>query len=440
MRATVPAGLNRKEAEVFSRLDPERLPHHVAIIMDGNGRWAKRRHLPRIAGHRAGVAAVRSTIETAARIGIPALTLYSFSAENWKRPKSEVSYLMNLLRRYLMMELPTMMENNIRLQYIGRQHELPQEVQERMSWARESTEKNTGMVLTLALNYGARTEMVDCFNALAREATRNGGLDHLKVDEKAIARHLYTRGLPELDLLIRTSGEMRLEQFPAVAGGLRRDFRDGHAVAGFSRRGVAGSHRGFPETRAPLWRTNRRRTLLVKRVLTAAILIPLVVIALFKAPLWLFTLLVFAVAVLAAHEYLDIVKAQGYSPFQISSYILLGLSFAIFYTMAVLLSMIRYNQTLGAPIGMFLFWGLPTRYSAGSPISSDPRLEERTTFAGTTRRSNLIHVASLCRIHVGNACNLAVPGERRRLPAVPDVAGMVRRRRGVLRWQSRGET
>jgi len=213
LRTTVPAGLNRKEAEIFLRLDPERLPHHVAIIMDGNGRWAKRRHLPRVAGHRAGVAAVRSTIETAARIGIPALTLYSFSAENWKRPKGEISYLMNLLRRYLKLELPTMMKNNIKLQYIGRQHELPQEVQERMSWARETTENNTGMVLTLALNYSARTEMVDCFSALAREASRNGGLDHLKVDEKTISQHLYTRGLPELDLLIRTSGEMRLSNF-----------------------------------------------------------------------------------------------------------------------------------------------------------------------------------------------------------------------------------
>lgn len=213
MRATVPAGLNRKEAEIYSRLDAERLPHHIAIIMDGNGRWAKRRHLPRIAGHRSGVAAVRSTVETAARIGIPALTLYSFSAENWKRPKGEVSYLMNLLRRYLKLELPTLMENNIRLQYIGRQQELPFEVQERMAWAREATENNTGMVMTLALNYGSRTEMVDCFNALAREAARNGGIDHLKVDEKAIAQHLYTRGLPELDLLIRTSGEMRLSNF-----------------------------------------------------------------------------------------------------------------------------------------------------------------------------------------------------------------------------------
>lgn len=213
MRAQVPAGLNRKEAEIYSRLDSQRLPHHIAIIMDGNGRWAKRRHLPRIAGHRSGVAAVRSTIETAARIRIPALTLYSFSAENWKRPKSEVTYLMTLLRRYLKMELPTMMENNIRLQYIGRQHELSQEVQERMSWAREATEKNTGMVLTLALNYSSRMELVDSFNSLLREASRNGGADHLKVDERNIARHLYTHGLPDLDLLIRTSGEMRLSNF-----------------------------------------------------------------------------------------------------------------------------------------------------------------------------------------------------------------------------------
>jgi undecaprenyl diphosphate synthase len=213
LRTQVPAGLNRKEAEIYSRLDSQRLPHHIAIIMDGNGRWAKRRHLPRVAGHRSGVAAVRSTIETAARVHIPALTLYSFSAENWKRPKSEVSFLMNLLRRYLKMELPTMMENNIRLQYIGRQHELPQEVQERMAWAREATEKNSGMVLTLALNYSSRMELVDSFNTLLREASRNGGVDHLKVDERAVARHLYTQGLPELDLLIRTSGEMRLSNF-----------------------------------------------------------------------------------------------------------------------------------------------------------------------------------------------------------------------------------
>lgn len=244
----MPAGLNRKEAEIFSRLDSERLPHHIAIIMDGNGRWAKRRHLPRVAGHRSGVAAVRSTIETAARIGIPALTLYSFSAENWKRPKGEVSYLMSLLRRYLKMELPTMMENNIKLQYIGRQHELPQEVQERMAWAREATEKNSGMVLTLALNYSSRMELVDSFNSLVREASRNGGVEHLKVDERSIGRHLYTRGLPELDLLIRTSGEMRLSNFLLwqaayaeiyVTDTLWPDFRGTHlleAIEAFQRR------------------------------------------------------------------------------------------------------------------------------------------------------------------------------------------------------------
>ena len=137
MQARVPAGLDRKETEVYRHLDPERLPRHIAIIMDGNGRWAKRRHMPRVAGHRAGVAAVRSTVETAARIGIHALTLYAFSEENWKkRPKSEVDFLMRLLSRYLKAEVPTLNENNIRLEYIGRQHELPEDVQERMEWAR----------------------------------------------------------------------------------------------------------------------------------------------------------------------------------------------------------------------------------------------------------------------------------------------------------------
>ena len=154
----VPAGLDRKETEMYRRLDPRRLPKHIAIIMDGNGRWAKRRHMPRVAGHRAGVTSVRSTVETAARIHIPALTLYAFSEENWKkRPASEVGFLMGLLSRYLKAEVPTLNKNNIRLEYIGRQHELPSDVQERMEWAREATSRNTGMVLTLALNYSART-------------------------------------------------------------------------------------------------------------------------------------------------------------------------------------------------------------------------------------------------------------------------------------------
>jgi len=214
LRTSVPAGLDRKEAEVYSQLDPQRLPRHIAIIMDGNGRWARQRHLPRIAGHRAGVQSVRSTVETAARVHVPALTLYAFSAENWKRrPRSEVDFLMTLLRRYLKAEVPTLNKNNIRLEYIGRQHELPPKVQERMAWAREATAQNTGMVLTLALNYGARLELVDAFNNILSAALNNGGLGHLEIDEEIIEKHLYTRNLPDPDLVIRTSGEMRLSNF-----------------------------------------------------------------------------------------------------------------------------------------------------------------------------------------------------------------------------------
>ena len=214
MRHSVPAGMNRKESEVFLRLDPTRLPQHIAIIMDGNGRWARRRHMPRVAGHRAGVASVRSTVETAARIGIPALTLYAFSEENWKkRPKSEVDFLMRLLCRYLKAEVATLNDNNIRLRYIGRQRELPEVVQREMAEAREATGSNTGMILTLALNYSARSEIVDAFRALAEAAARNGGFDHLEVTEQAISENLYTRDLPDPDLVVRTSGEMRLSNF-----------------------------------------------------------------------------------------------------------------------------------------------------------------------------------------------------------------------------------
>lgn len=249
MQRTVPVGLDRKEAEVYQRLDPARLPQHIAIIMDGNGRWARRRHLPRIAGHRAGVAAVRSTVETAARVHIPALTLYAFSEENWKkRPKSEVDFLMGLLCRYLKAEVPTLNKNNIRLEYIGRQQELPQVVQEKMGWARDATRHNTGMVLTLALNYSARSELVDAFYSLAQAAARNGGLEHLKIDEDAISRHLYTKHLPDPDLVIRTSGEMRLSNFLLwqlayaeiyVTSALWPEFRGMHlleAIAEFQKR------------------------------------------------------------------------------------------------------------------------------------------------------------------------------------------------------------
>jgi undecaprenyl diphosphate synthase len=240
----VPVGLDRKEAEVYRHLDPERLPRHIAIIMDGNGRWAKRRHLPRVAGHRAGVAAVRSTVETAARIHIPALTLYAFSEENWKkRPKGEVDFLMHLLSRYLKAEVPTLNRNNIRLEYIGREHELPQKVQERMAWARESTARNTGMVLTLALNYSARSELVDAFRSMVHAASQNGGLEHLHIDEEAVSRNLYTRNLPDPDLVVRTSGEMRLSNFLLwqlayaeiyVTSTLWPDFRGVHLLEGIA--------------------------------------------------------------------------------------------------------------------------------------------------------------------------------------------------------------
>lgn len=240
----VPAGLDRKETELYRRLDPHRLPRHIAIIMDGNGRWAKRRHMPRVAGHRAGVEAVRSTVETAARIHIPALTLYAFSEENWKkRPASEVGFLMGLLSRYLKAEVPTLNKNNIRLEYIGRQHELPSDVQERMEWARAATSRNTGMVLTLALNYSARSELVDAFHSILDAAARNGGVDHVRIDEDTVSRHLYTRHLPDPDLVVRTSGEMRLSNFLLwqlayaeiyVTATLWPDFRGLHLLEGIA--------------------------------------------------------------------------------------------------------------------------------------------------------------------------------------------------------------
>jgi undecaprenyl diphosphate synthase len=220
LRNTISSGrvdlsaLNHKEAEIFSFLDPDQLPKHVAIIMDGNGRWAKRRHLPRIAGHRRGVEAVRNVVETAARIHLPALTLYAFSAENFlRRPAGEIQFLMKLLNSYLKNELALMQRNNIRLNFIGRIESLPKEVQKRMAWAKEETAGNTGTVLTLALNYGSRSELVDAFRAIVTAAANNGGIGHLHIDEQTIDRHLYTRNLPELDLVIRTSGEMRLSNF-----------------------------------------------------------------------------------------------------------------------------------------------------------------------------------------------------------------------------------
>jgi len=205
--------LSKKEREIYSHLDARRLPRHVAIIMDGNGRWANRRHLPRFVGHRSGVQTVRGVVETAARIGLPYLTLYAFSAENWKkRPQGEVDFLMQLLRQYLKQEVPRLNRNNVRLTYIGRIWELPENVQERLKWAQEATAANTGMVLSLALNYGARTEIVDAFRSIINAARNNGGFDHLEVNEELVSRHMYG-SMPDPDLVIRTSGELRVSNF-----------------------------------------------------------------------------------------------------------------------------------------------------------------------------------------------------------------------------------
>ena len=201
------------ERELALALDPGRIPAHIAIIMDGNGRWAKRRSLPRFAGHRAGANRVRSVVEDCSDMGVQALTLYAFSAENWKRPALEVDLLWRLLRIYLRSDLADLQRNNIRLTSIGRVDALPRLAYEELRNTERLTEGNTGMRLNLAINYSARIEIVDAVNSVIDEARLAGELSRLTIDEEAIGRRLYTAGLPEPDLLIRTSGEMRVSNF-----------------------------------------------------------------------------------------------------------------------------------------------------------------------------------------------------------------------------------
>ena len=186
----------------------ERLPAHIAIIMDGNGRWAAQRHLPRVEGHRAGIDSVRDTVETAARLGIRVLTLYAFSVENWKRPAAEISTLMMLLKRYLRLELNTLLKNDIRFQVVGRMEELPRDVQDELRNGIERTSTSGGMLFNIALNYGGRAEIVDA----ARRAIETG-VRPADLDERMFGDFLYTVGQPDPDLLIRTSGEMRVSNF-----------------------------------------------------------------------------------------------------------------------------------------------------------------------------------------------------------------------------------
>ncbi len=205
--------LSAEELSVYRTLDPSRMPDHVAIIMDGNGRWAGMRSLKRFLGHQQGAKSVQLVTETASRIGLPWLTLYAFSLENnLRRPRAEVNFLMRLLKSYLESNVQRMMDNNVRIRYIGRTHELPPEVQDKMQWAAETTRRNTGTTLTLALNYGGRSEIVDAFRALAVDAARTGRKIE-EITEEDVHRHLYTAHMPDPDLLIRTSGEMRVSNY-----------------------------------------------------------------------------------------------------------------------------------------------------------------------------------------------------------------------------------
>jgi undecaprenyl diphosphate synthase len=206
----VPSG--SEEQSLLRAIDFARLPRHVAIIMDGNGRWAKLRHKGRVEGHRAGIASVRDVVETSARLGLQVLTLYAFSVENWKRPQTEVSTLMELLKRYLRMELDTLLRNNIRFQVIGRMHELPPDVQDELRRGIDRTRDRNGMLFNIALNYGARTEITDAVRRLVTDALAAGRVPE-PLDERLISSYLYTAGQPDPDLLIRTSGEMRISNF-----------------------------------------------------------------------------------------------------------------------------------------------------------------------------------------------------------------------------------
>jgi undecaprenyl diphosphate synthase len=203
---------NSSDAKLLASIDVSRLPQHIAVIMDGNGRWAKKRGKPRIFGHRAGAESVKAIIDTCARLGIKAVTLYAFSTENWKRPRSEVSGLMQMLKKVLRRELDEVTASNIRFQAIGNINGLAPDVQSELAYATEMTAANTGLVMCVALNYGGRAEIADAARRAAAEIIEQGR-PVASLSEADIERNLYTHGLPDVDLLIRTSGEMRISNF-----------------------------------------------------------------------------------------------------------------------------------------------------------------------------------------------------------------------------------
>ncbi|MEE9293357.1 MAG: isoprenyl transferase [Phycisphaerae bacterium] len=217
-------------------LEPEQLPRHIAIIMDGNGRWARQRNLPRIAGHTQGAKAVRAIVTHCARLRIDALTLYCFSAENWKRPKAETDLLMELYSQYLVAERQEIMQNNVRLMHVGTRVGLPQSVLKEMDITIHSSRPNTGLKLCLALNYGARAEIVDAIRSIAA-SVRDGKLEVDDIDEQLISDSLYTAGICDPDMLVRTADERRISNFLlwqisyaeiVITDCLWPDFRPGH--------------------------------------------------------------------------------------------------------------------------------------------------------------------------------------------------------------------
>lgn len=203
---------NSADARLLAEIDAQRLPRHVAVIMDGNGRWAKLRGKPRIFGHRAGAESVRAIIDTSTRLGIEAVTLYAFSTENWKRPRNEIRGLMSMLKRYIRSDLKEVHQHNIRFQAIGRIDGLTEDVQNEIARAMDVTAANSGMVMSVALNYGGRAEIVDACRLAVQEKLA-AGTAPAEITEDDISRYLYTRGLPEVDLMIRTSGEFRISNF-----------------------------------------------------------------------------------------------------------------------------------------------------------------------------------------------------------------------------------
>src|SRR5580765_2348134 len=196
----------------LSALAKANLPAHVAIIMDGNGRWAKQRHLPRVEGHREGAESVRAIVRAAGEAGIKYLTVYAFSVENWSRPKDEVDTLMKYLARYLKNEIGELTRNNVRLEAIGQIYRLPEFVQEQLAKTKAALARNNGLTLVLALSYGGRTELVEAMRCIA-EKVKTGTIEPAEINEEVIAQHLYTRNWPDPELLIRTSGEMRISNF-----------------------------------------------------------------------------------------------------------------------------------------------------------------------------------------------------------------------------------